>query len=422
MKTTWTKNIDIPLRPEFHDKAACDVIVVGGGLAGSLSAYLLAKAGKRVIVVDKGKMLDHSTTPYTTAFLSSDPDTALSDLKKMFGEENGNDVWRSHADAIDMIESIIREENIECEFMRIPEFWYSTSEKGFKQLQEEAEEARAAEFSFAEIMPEKMSFKNYGVVELKNQAKFHPIKFLLAIQEKAIEYGALFYESSEVEEIEGDTPVVVRIKGGGTITGEFVIVATYLSIENPPSIFAKKGKYVSYVYELSIPNASLSEGVYLDDNNPYHYFRIDAGRGENGRDRMVYGGEDHRKELPVDPKKQFSALLDHLHQFFPDISYEIVNSWTGIVLETFDGLPYIGRPSDDERPHLLVATGFSGNGMTYSMTSAAILSDIILGKKNRYEDVFSPYRQFSWKGVVYKTRDYLGEFADGYLRTQLKKS
>src|SRR4051812_45971909 len=118
MKTTWQKDVHLPGYPPMPGDATCDVLIIGGGLTGTLTAYLLAKSGKSVIVIDKGNQLEHAATPCTTAFLASDVDTSLSDLVSMFGEEHAFAVWRSGADAIDAIEAIIKEELIDCDFMR----------------------------------------------------------------------------------------------------------------------------------------------------------------------------------------------------------------------------------------------------------------------------------------------------------------
>jgi glycine/D-amino acid oxidase-like deaminating enzyme len=413
MKSTWlTDDIELPkFEPLGADRDA-EVAIIGGGLCGTLAAYLLAKEGKKVVVLDKGETIADSTTAYTTAFLSSDVDTDLSDLKSMFGKRVAYDVWRSGSEAIDSIEDIVQKENIDCKFMRVPEFWYATSIHGFNLLDEEAKEGRAAGFSITYADKHHARFKNFGVFTLENQAKFHPIQFLSALQKKTRELGAAFYFKTEALEVNGKGPFTIKTDHG-TITAEHVIVATYLPLVNSSRIFGKKGIYYSYIYELSIPKGTFDEGTYIDDQIPYHYFRIDRGSGENGADRMIIGGEDHRKELPVEEERQFRAIRNYLEDYFPALTYSVIRSWRGPILETYDGLPYIGR-MDKERPKLLVATGFSGNGMTYSMTAAKILSDIVLGKKNKYEDIFSPYRPTTGKAIWFKGRDYLEELVSGY--------
>ncbi len=414
METTWQYETKVPPRPPLSGDAACDVVIVGAGMAGTLAAYLLAKEGKSVIVLDKGTGLDAAATPYTTAFLSADVDTDLADLKDMFGERRAYDVWRSGRDAIDGIERIARDEGIECSLVRVPEYWLATSEDGYESLRAEAEEGRRAGFEIDFVVPEQLPIKTHGAFRLRSQGKFQPLDFLLGVRSRAEMLGARFYDATPVTAVTGDHPIVAHTERG-TVSADDCIVATYLSIENPLRIFAKKGMYVSYICEFSIPAGALPEATYLDDQNPYHYARVDAGRGVRGGDRLIIGGEDRRKQLPTDDEKQFAALRAWAAERFPDLPRTLVRSWSGPVLETFDGLPYIGRPSH-KRPHLHVATGFSGNGMTYSMTAARILADEIMGRHSQYARVFDPYREVTLQGVLYKARDYIQEFEAGWLR------
>jgi glycine/D-amino acid oxidase-like deaminating enzyme len=174
----------------------------------------------------------------------------------------------------------------------------------------------------------------------------------------------------------------------------------------------KKGMYYSYVYELEIPKGAIGEGLYEDDHNPYHYFRID--QGENN-DRMIIGGEDHRKEIPIDQNRNFNALEKYIQETFPGLMYRIVKRWRGPILEPSDGLPLIGR-YDDKEPNRYVATAFSGNGMTYGTISGMLISDLILGKKNPWEDFYDPRRALPFKGIILKGRDYIEEFIKGVVK------
>ena len=420
MKTTWLQDVHLPGHHPLPSDLATDVVVIGAGLAGTLAAYAIAQTGKRVIVIDKDSAREGMTTSYTTAFLATDTDTDLSDLVTMFGARKGGDVWRSASDSIDMIESIAKKEHIDCEFLRVPEYWVSTSEHGFKGMKEEAARGKDIGFDIQKVKDGTLAIKNSGAYMFKNQAKFHPLKFLVGLEKAAEKLGVVFYGTTEATEVKEENGVVRVSTDRGIITAQYAVIATYLPFQNPPAIFARKGMYISYVYELSVPKGYLPEGLYLDDENPYHYYRIDKGQGKGGADRMIIGGEDHRKELPVDEAKQFQALKDYLAERMPGMEYSVVTSWTGNVLETLDGLPYIGV-ADNDAEHILYVTGFSGNGMTYSATAARIVAGIVSGKKDTYEGLYSPHRAVSASGLWYKSRDYLGEFFGGYFKNLFKK-
>ncbi len=417
MATTWQKTVHAENpRPTLSGSHEADVVIVGGGITGTTAAYILAKAGKKVIVVDKG-ILAESVTAYTTAFLTCEIDTDLSDLKKIFDSATARLIWQSGEDAIHAIETIIKEENIDCEFTRCPEYIFATSSHQWKLVEEEAVQAKAHGFHVEIRKNGFLPFADPGYALLPNQAKFHPLKYVSALREKAEAYGAIFFEHTRATEIVGSAPVAVVTKTG-SVSAPWAIIATYNPFNKPVELYAHKGMYISYIMELALPKKLLQEGLYIDAQNPYHYFRLDPGEIE---DRLIIGGEDHRKEIPMNPKKNFGALEDYAKKILGKTKYRVVTTWSGPILETWDGLPFIGAYSK-KYPARLVATGFSGNGMTYAMTAASILADTILGKKNKYADIFSPARGYSLRAALIKARDYLEEFIFGSFANMFRRA
>jgi glycine/D-amino acid oxidase-like deaminating enzyme len=413
MKSTWISTIKIPHSlPSLREDVVADVVVIGSGLAGTLSAYLLAKEGKKVAVLEK-RDFTYAMSAYTTAWLSSMIDTDLCDLKKMYGNQGTRKIWRSHHDAIDCIEKIATDENIDCEFQRIPQFRYATTQKEMERLKEE--HVVATELGFETNLHDEnfLPFPNHGSMEIKNQAKFHPLKFLIGLREAAIKYGATFYENTEVEELK-DVPAedrILAIARHGSVKADYSITATYEPFDKPKELFAHKGHYLTYVVEANILKGTLPEGTYESEENPYHYLRVDS---LEDRDRLIWGGEDHRKEFPVSDEKNFEVLIANLKKLLPQVSLDITKRWTGMIIETIDGLAYIGSYSKDN-PKRLVATGFSGNGMTYSVISAMVLRDIVSGKENPYREIYHAGRKTRPFNFYKKAVDFSGEFV-GYVK------
>lgn len=416
--TTWLSSIDLPetLSPLKRD-TACDVVIIGGGITGNLSAYFLAKAGKDVVVLEQ-KDLKNTVTAYTTAWISCVIDTDLSSLANMYGRNGARRIWDSGLEAIRDIEKIIKGENISCEFKKVSDFSYATSESEMETLKEEAKIAKDLGFEVAVHPKDKLPFKNLGSIEVKNQAKFHPLKFIVGVREKAIKYGVKYFENTKALSIYGKERIEIKTSEG-SVFAKYAIVATYNPFNEPKELFAHKGMYISYINEIEIEKNILEEGMYEDNKSPYHYFRVDKGMGESGRDRVILGGEDHRKELPISKEKNFKALKEYFQNLFPNAKFEITKKWTGPILETIDGLPYIGV-YDKEHPNRLVATGFSGNGMTYSAISARILSDLILGNNNPYAGIYTPLRKTKPYNFMTKFRDYALVLFGGYVKNIFK--
>lgn len=417
-ETLWQKNINGIERPSFSGDEQFDVLVVGGGLTGFLTSYLLSREGKRVAIIERDRVASGATA-YTTAFLTYIVDTDLKKLIKIFGEENAKKIWQSHREAIDSIEKIINDERIECEFLRCPNYIYSRSEKDFESMREEAVIAKGFGFDFSTYKDERLSFSNDGYALVPNQAKFHPLKFLYGIEGQCYLNGVKIYENSSAEKIVQNADGTITVETpGGSITCKFLVISTYDPFNRPKELFADKGMYTSYVIEFSLPNGKVPIGIYEDTENPYNYFRID---GCKGYDRMILGGADHREEIKIDEEKNFGSLRDYAKELLPGTEMKEVNKWTGPILEPTDGIAYIGKLGE-KNSNQYVAMGFSGNGMTYAMISASLISDAILGRQNEYGEVYDPMRAPSFRAIWEKGRDYTGEFFGGAARNAFRKA
>ncbi|MES2470874.1 MAG: FAD-binding oxidoreductase [Patescibacteria group bacterium] len=434
-QTTWQMD-DLKVYPPLNENIMADVVIVGAGITGITTAYLLAKEGRNVVVVDKGD-LNETVSAYTTAFITYVVDTQFVDLINMFGREKAIQVFESKRRAIDLIEKNMRECNFTCEFKRVPMYSFGTDEKQASDLKEDAEEACKGGFPLKEIEGVKLPFPNFGGIETPFQAKFHPVQYLSCLKAKAHEKGVRFYDQTEVVRIEGEKTITVHTAKPGTngkdatgpsIIANNVVVATYKPMVEPGLTKLKKGTYITYVFELSIPTETFPEALYEDGENPYHYFRVDKGLGvtSSGKvdpslDRLIIGGEDHRQEIPIDEDKNYSALEEYTKKILGDIPYTIVRRWNGPIIEPSDGLALIGR-YDKKHPNHYSATGFSGNGMTYGTLAGMMFADMILGRKNEYEELYNPRRTHTLRSILYKGRDYTEELIHGALKNSVRRT
>ena len=197
IKTTWQASLDEPIRYEElrHNKSA-DVIVIGGGITGATTAYLLARAGKKVILLDAGNIL-RSVTARTTAFITSIIDTDLSDLVFMMGHEEAKKVILSGEAAINEIEEIVRREQIDCEFMRTSNCSITFKKRGRKKLEKNARILESFGLSASFHQSGKFSFAHEGFMMMQNQAKFHPLKYVSGLRRAIIKYGGEIYEEND---------------------------------------------------------------------------------------------------------------------------------------------------------------------------------------------------------------------------------
>lgn len=417
MPSTWVATAKPKTYPRLDKDINVDAAIIGGGITGTTAAYLLAKAGAKVVLIDKGR-LSESVSAYTTAFISYIVDSRLTDLRDLFGEAAAKSVWESSREAVQMIDQNVRSEDIDCEYMQCTFHKFANNHKERKELAADAELAKKYGFDVETEHDDSIQPKNLGYFAVKKQAKFHPLKYLEALRSKATSAGALIFEGTEAKDISETQPAVINTDGG-KVTASKVLVATYAPFNKPRQLFAHKGTYVTYVLELKIPQGAVVEAMYEDARNPYHYLRID--RGRDGYDRAILGGEDHRRELPFDSRKAYAALEQYFRNILPGVGYEIVREWSGPILETIDGLPYIGT-YDEKNPNLFVATGFSGSGMTYGTMAGHMFSEFAQARAVPWKEVYDPLRKITLSRFLQKGMDYVEEFFQGYAKNVFKSN
>lgn len=400
----WHDHRPEPTYPPLAGDVETDIAVVGGGLAGVLTAYLLAKAERRVMLLEQDR-LGSGMTGLTTAFLTQVIDTDLPDLLAMFGPARTKQVFDAGAAAIDAIDQIARAEAIHCAFRRCDNRIYTQHERDVDALRRirDAAAAIGVECSFTH-RPVGLPFA--AALTFSHQAMFHPLRFVYGAAAAAVRHGATILERTPVRTLNGQAGRFSLMTARGTVTARQVAILTHAPFHNPPAVRAKKGPYTTYVLEATIPQHTFPAGTYEDTGNPYHYFRIDHGRQT---DRIILGGEDHREELAALAPGSRRSLERYLELLLHGVPFTVRRRWQGQILESIDGLPFIGAVAPNE----YVATAFSGNGMTYAAMAAEIIRDAVTGRANPWSDLFDPTRLPTLPQLATKGRDYVQELWNG---------
>jgi glycine/D-amino acid oxidase-like deaminating enzyme len=392
-----------------------DVVIVGAGITGIISAYMLSEMGKKVVIIEKDKVAAGATSK-TTAFITQVIDTTYSELLKIFTLQDAQLIINSHQAAVKLIANIIKKEKIQCDFTFCPHFIYANTPKEFESLEKEFKAAKKLGVDIKLVKQGRaLGFKNYGYLEVKNQAKFNVFLFIQALHKKLKRNKVFIFEKTIVKNIDSNGREALVTTSSGTMKAAWAIIATYEPFDKPLKLFFKKAFYTSYVLRAFIPQGILEEAIYEDTKDPYHYFRIDKIKNKS---TIIIGGEDHRSDIHVSPKKNFAALEEYMGKILQGIPYKISEKWTGPILEPVDGLAYIGPLNKD---NILYAMAFSGNGMTYAAISASIMRDYIFKKKNIWAKIYSADRVPTLKSLLIKGKDYTEEFIHGALRNSLRK-
>lgn len=401
-RSHWLKTASLPRFPRLDRDITVDVAVVGAGITGITAAWLLTEAGFKTALIERGRCV-HVDTGNTTAHLTAVPDLGLGQLRQRFGDEAARAVIDGGALAIDRIAAITEAEAIPCGFHRVAA-WYHAHANGAptRKFEAEAEDARRlgldARFSSADPLLASPA------VEYANQALFHPVKYLGGLLRRLAERGVAIFENTPMTDLE-EPLHTVRTPHGRIRCGHLVL-ATHTPLMGATgtmraAIFqARLALYTTYAMAARVPTGRLPYGSFWDDADPYNYLRVERARGG---DVAIYGGEDHKTGQRTDTDAAYHRLERRFLSLCPEA--RITARWSGQVITTDDGLPFIGETAERQ----FAATGFAGNGMTFGTLSAILAVDDIQGRQNRWQDLFRPGRAPGGAGAlkfIRENKDY----------------
>jgi glycine/D-amino acid oxidase-like deaminating enzyme/nitrite reductase/ring-hydroxylating ferredoxin subunit len=401
----WADAASVLTFPRVDRDEEVDVLVVGGGITGLTAAYLLAKAGKSVAVLERDVRCGQIDTGHTTAHLTMVTDTRLTELVRRFGKTHAQAVWDAGLAAIAQMDTIIREHDIDCAFEWVDGYLHAPVGKlSHEESETFAEDAKlAVELGFDATLVDEVPFVGGVGIRFSDQARFHPRKYLADLARAVRAHGGRIYGHSAAEEF-SDEPLSVKANGH-TLTCADIVIATHNPIIGVGSsasatmLQTKLALYTSYVVAGRVPRGTVPDALFWDTADPYRYLRLQP---HSDHDLVIFGGEDHKTGQVSDTVDCYERLECALVALVRDVS--LTHRWSGQVIETADGLPYIGQTAG----HQYAATGFAGNGMTFGTLGAMIASDAILGRSNPWAELFDPGRAAIRRGLW----DYVTENAD----------
>ena len=402
----WWAAGETPRFPPLASDASADVCVVGAGIAGLTTAYLLAREGRPVIVLDDGSV-GGGETGRTTAHLSNALDDRYYNLENLFGERGARLAAESHGAAIDFIERVAREEGIGCDFERLDGYLFAPPDESKEELEREIDAAHRAGLlgvEWVERAPVR-DFDTGRCLRFPHQAQFSPLGYMSGLARAVTRDGGRIHTATHAREIRGGSPACVTTSGGQAVTAGAVVVATNAPVVDRLLVSTREGKYRTYVIGAHVPHGSVARALYWDTPDPYHYVRLQTERDETGRithDLLIVGGEDERVGEHDDGDERFAELYRWTRRRWPMIG-KIEFQWSGQIVEPTDGLAYIGRMPLG-RPNVFIATGDSGHGITHGTIAGILLADLIQGRPNEWASLYDPSRLRSAA-----TTDFLAE-------------
>ncbi len=405
-RSVWMDTAPQAAPPGLTDDARADVCVVGAGIAGMTTAYLLTREGRSVIVLDDGPV-GGGQTQRTTAHLSNAIDDRYVEVEKVHGTEGARLAAASHSAAIDRIEAIARTEGIDCDFRRLDGYLFVPPGGSTDILDQELEAARRAGLADVAIVPRAplASFDTGRALRFPRQGQFHPLKYLAGLADAVRKAGGRIHAGTHVERIDGGVVAKVATRQGRTVTAGAVVVATNTPVNDLVAIHTKQAPYLTYAVGGRVPHGAVTPALYWDTLEYYHYVRLQA--LPDGEDLLIVGGEDHKAGQADDQAERWGRLEAWARERFPMMG-AVAYRWSGMVMETTDGLAFIGHNPMDAA-NVYVATSDSGMGMTHGTIAGMLLTDLIHGRENPWSAIYDPSRKPAW-GMAW--REFLVENAN----------
>ncbi len=391
-RSLWAATTNPPQFPRLTGHAEAHVCIVGAGISGLTTAYLLLRAGRSVVVLEDGPIAG-GASKVTTAHLSNAIDDRFFEIERLHGAEGARLVAESHTAAIDQIAMIVALERIDCDFTWLDGYLMLSRESEEDVLDLELGAARRA--GLVEVT--KLSrgpvptWSDVPCLRFPRQARFHPLKYLGGLARAIEGMGGRIFCNTHVDEIL--TGLRIRVMAGShRVEVEDVVVATNSPVNDRVAIHTKQSAYMTYVIGAKVPRGSVPDALYWDTSDPYHYIRLSRDQDRpDGDETLLVGGEDHKTGQDPDPEARYGRLEQWARARFPFLG-SIEYRWAGQVMETIDGIAFIGRNPPDSQ-NVFVITGDSGMGMTHGTIGGILVRDLILGTENRWSTLYDPARR-----------------------------
>ncbi len=381
--------------PVLRGDLETDVVVIGGGIAGLSVAYALAREGRQCVILERNAIPVDAPCVNNT-HLADALDGRYFQLQKLYGTENARLAAESHTEAITATESIINREEIDCDFIRLDGYLSLHPSDRIKTLRQEFEASRSAGLH-TELVSHAPGIKLRERISLKfpEQAQFDRGKYIKGLCEAIIKYGGRIFTGTTVQDVDNTGATTAT----GKVSAKHMVIATNTPSKEMVRVHVKQLAYRSYTIGATIKKGSIAPALWWDtgdqhsvwSTSPYHYARIEPFNDEY--DLLVCGGEDHKTDSPEGSDAveadRFAYLEAWAYDHFPTIR-EVVCQWSDRLLEPVDSLGYIGRNPGDS--NVYIVSGDAGHGFTYAAIAGMLIPDLIMKRKNPWEDLYNPSR------------------------------
>lgn len=383
----WVESTKETNYPEISENMDTDVLIIGGGITGIATAYMLSNSGLNICITDADRMA-MGVTANTTAKITSQHGLLYNYLLNSFGFETAKCYLDSNEDAIKTISDIIKKENIDCDFISQDSYVYTCSKSNVSKIVDEVSSVASLGLNAEYITECPLPFSIEAAIKFPGQAQFHPRKYLLSLLPILEKNSVNIFENSKVVDIKHINNKYEVYVNKYKITTKYLVMASHYPIKNFPGMyFIKMYQDSSYAVGVELEN-NVFDGMYISCDKPVTSFR--NAMQDNGKKLLIVGGSSHKTgATDVNIESSYKNIENYIKSIYPKA--KIKYRWMTEDCISLDKIPYIGEFSKF-LPNMYVATGYKKWGMTTSHVAAKIISDKILGNKNPYENIYTATR------------------------------
>lgn len=368
-----------------------ECLIVGGGIAGLTTAYLLAQENKKVVVIDADK-IGWGASGRNTGKVTSQHNLIYNSIKKKYSLDKAILYYESNEEGLNLVQEIIKDNKINCNFKIVPSFVYTQENKYIKKIKEEYEICKEINIPceyYDKIEGIPLDVK--GALCFKNQGQINPKKYVDSLARINKERGVNIYEHTPAIDIEIGEIHKVKCANGSIITAKNLIIASCNAwYDGLRFYFAKEEASRSYLLCTKLKNEML-EGNYISVEKPTATFR--TYEDDNGEKYLIAGGRDHKTGKCDNEKNIYNEINDFVKETFS--TEEVIAQWSTQDYISFDKIPYIGRINLKEK-EIFILTGMSKWGLTNSSAGAMVIRDLICKNSSKYEELYNPSRLKSY--------------------------
>lgn len=386
-KSYWVESTNKTNYPKISENWNTDVLIIGGGMTGIATAYILSESGLNITIVDADR-IGMGVTANTTAKITSQHGLIYDYLLNSYNFDTAKAYLDSNEEAIKNISSIINKENINCDFSYQDSYVYTCNKSNVTKIIDEVSAVTSLGLKAEYVTECPLPFSIEAAIKFPKQAQFHPRKYILSLLPILEKRNVQIFENSKVIDIKHTDNAYEVYIDNNRITCKYLVMASHYPIKNFPGMyFIKMYQDSSYAIGVELEK-DVFDGMYISCDTPVTSFRNIV--QDNGKKLLIVGGASHKTgDTNADIESSYINLENYIKSIYPNA--KIKYRWMTEDCVTLDKIPYIGEFSKF-LPNMYVATGYKKWGMTTSHVAAKIISDKILGTENPYEKIYTATR------------------------------